>query len=250
MHRYLWLVAALIVGCGHHSTHGVPTDGGADVTLYGAAFPEQVPLAALTKSGATDGQVATWSATAATWLPHAGGGGGSSVSCDGGELVVGADGGYACTFQMLMGAGGSPIIVNNGAVAYMPGGLSALNGAFSYTLTTTTTTTTPSTALSLPLSSFSNSGGNITAIVTGKVPSSATAVTQTWVGLVTDNGGTCAVMTTGGTFAATTTGSTGTVAATPVSVALSSCSIVATVTGTSATTWHWSMVVQYAMAGP
>ena len=74
MHRYLWLVAALIVGCGHHSTHGVPTDGGADVTLYGAAFPEQVPLAALTKSGATDGQVATWSATAATWAPGTGGG--------------------------------------------------------------------------------------------------------------------------------------------------------------------------------
>lgn len=231
---FLFFAVMSLLGCDKHAPGPI---GG----------PAKLPIGDLSTYQGVDGGVPTIQGAAINWVKTASG---SIVSCDGGELVMGADGGYACTSQLLMGAGGSPIIVNNGAVAYMPGGLSALNGAFSYTLTTTTTNTTPSTALSLPLSSFSNSGGNITAIVTGKVPSSATSVTQTWVGLVTDNGGTCAVMTTGGTFAATTTGSTGTVAATPVSVALSSCSIVATVTGTSATTWHWSMVVQYAMAGP
>ncbi len=122
------------------------------------------------------------------------------------------------------------------------------NGAVSSELAVQTTTATPDSSMVLSIGG-SSVVGNVTVIVSGKVPSSATGVSQIWTGFVSNNGGTCATLTTGGAFAATQSASTGSIAATPVSVALSGCNVTVTVTGTSATTWNWSATMQAAVAG-
>ncbi len=122
------------------------------------------------------------------------------------------------------------------------------NGAVSSELAVQTTTATPDSSMVLAIGG-SSVVGNVTVIVSGKVPSSATGVSQIWTGFVSNNGGTCATLTTGGAFAATQSASTGSIAATPVSVALSGCNVTVTVTGTSATTWNWSATMQAAVAG-
>lgn len=128
------------------------------------------------------------------------------------------------------------------------------NGAVSGELSTQTTNATPNTSMALPVSTcpgtFCNISGTVTILVQGKVPSSATAVAQTFTGYLTNNAGTVAMMTTQPTFSPGVLASTGTVATTPISVALSAGSLVITVTGTTSTTWNWSATAQVAMAGP
>jgi hypothetical protein len=162
---------------------------------------------------------------------------------DAGYVLLAGDGGVWAPQAPLSSV--SPFAVAASEVTNLT---SAGNGAYSKELSVQTTNATPNTSLSFALPS--NTVGNVTVIVSGKVPSSATGVSQVWTGNVTNNAGTCAVMTTGGTFAVQgTAASTGTVATTPVSVALSSCNVVSTVTGTTSTTWNWSATLQYASAG-
>lgn len=121
------------------------------------------------------------------------------------------------------------------------------NGIVTDELGVQTTTASPST-ISFPMGSNSYAG-NLIVIVSGKASGSATHVTQTWTANFSNNAGTCALSTTNGAWTSTNLASSGTVAATPISVALSGCTVVGTVTGTSSTTWNWSMTVQAAVAG-
>ena len=124
--------------------------------------------------------------------------------------------------------------------------ISSGNGSYTDQLAETTTNNTPntSTVFAIP----ANTKGNVTVIVNASVPSSTGGLSQTWVGNVTNNGGSCAVMATGGTFTLQGTAAYTTISTATVSVGLSSCNVVVTETGVAATTIDWLSTIQYLSA--
>lgn len=206
-----------------------------------ASLPGTVPLSDLTQSGATTGQVAQWNGSA--WAPGTGGSGITAITGD-----VQASGSGSVSAQVVsVAAQSGPFQVNNPGVTNFSSGN---NGTLTYQLGTTTTDATPNTVMSFSLPGSGGVAGNLSLFVSGLVSGTTTGASQLWSGFVVDHAGTCAVMSTGGTITQLSAGSNGTVASTPVSVALSGCNIVVTVTGTASTNWQWSTTLQLAVAGP
>ena len=114
-------------------------------------------------------------------------------------------------------------------------------------LSVTTTDATPNASMTWAVPS--NTAGAVTIPMSVKQPSTANAGSQTWTGYVVNNAGTCTTYATGGAFAAGVV-ALNSLAPGGISVALSGCNVVETVTGIAATTLHWTGPIQYTNAGP
>ena len=114
-------------------------------------------------------------------------------------------------------------------------------------LSVTTTDATPNASMAWAVPS--NTAGAVTIPLSVKQPSTANAGSQTWTGYVVNNAGTCTTYATGGAFAGGVV-ALNSLAPGGISVALSGCNVVETVTGIAATTLHWTGPIQYTNAGP
>jgi hypothetical protein len=177
---------------------------------------------------------------------------GSGVSSGfNGTLAFGVPSGTSGEFQFGTISGSSVV---SPQIAFFPGtsnevsyAVSTGNAVNTFELGFTTSNTTPVT-VSFP-TTF-NSAAFIDVYVEAKVSGSSTHVMQKFTGGVVNTAGTCTVSSTGGSFSPTTSPvGTGTWATTPYSVALSSCSVQVTFTGTTSTTWNGVATLQNAHGG-
>ena len=266
MNRLLLVLLILVTGCYRHILIPSESPAAKELTqhLMGASFPSSVPLSSLTQSGASTGQAVQWSGSAwaaATPLSSVTGtapivsSGGSTPAISINSATTSALGAVELAGD-LGGSGASPTVVSaTGAsgtfkvtAAQVTNLTSTGNGVYTNSLTVTTASTSANTSMTYALPA--NTGGNVAVIISGHVPSTASVYSQTFVGNVTNNGGTCAVMATGGAF--TQQGALGQnlspMTSATAGVGLTACNVVVTVVPGSSTSTVWSSTVQYVSA--